>query len=99
MIIVMITRQLPAMNRQALLMTSIARMYCAFILRPSERACEIARAGLVRRPGRLPPRQRAASLHVLDALDQRGVLGPMLVPDRLDGILERLEVGDLVDLR
>jgi hypothetical protein len=32
--IVITTRQLPAMNRQALLMASIARMYCAFMSSP-----------------------------------------------------------------
>src|SRR6267154_119115 len=37
-------------------------------------------------------------LHVLDALDQRGVLRRMLVPDRFDRVLEWLEVSNLVDL-
>src|SRR5258705_13938298 len=89
---VMMTRQLPATNKQAWWIASIARMYCAFILH----SWRFSAGALA--PTSLGRFFSASLLHVLDALDQRGVLRRMLVPDRLDRVLEWLEVGNLVDL-
>src|SRR5258706_11362841 len=47
---------------------------------------------------RSPTFRPPTSLNSLDAFDQLGELGAVLVPYRLDRILERLFVGDLDDL-
>src|SRR5258707_12190039 len=47
---------------------------------------------------RSPTFRPPTSLNGLDAFDQLGELGAVLVPYRLDRILERLFVGDLDDL-
>ena len=49
-----------------------------------------------RRNGPMARRLTDASLHRLDALDQRLLLGAVLVPHRLDRILEQLAIGNLV---
>src|ERR1700682_4820860 len=75
-------------------MTSIARMYCAFIF-PSPRATQS------RRDQRDRPAffiWRNPSLHILDALDKRLMLRAVFVPDRLYCCLEFFFVGDVVDL-
>src|SRR6476646_8206810 len=95
MMTTMITGTEPAMNSHARCIASIALMYWAFMLSPwrSERGRPVPRGS--------PPalfRERPNSLHVLNALDQRRVLGAVLVPHRLHGRLELLLVGNVVDL-
>src|SRR5712692_9082715 len=68
-------------------------MYCAFIGPPTT-----AKPAQSHRDRPAPTTRLGASLHVLDALDQIGVLRAVLVPYRLHRVLERLLVKDLGDI-
>src|SRR5262245_2099598 len=98
MMMVMTTRHAPATNTQARLSTSITRTYCASIAPPSKTKAGQTKAGCILEGSSRPSLTCGpTSLHVLDALDERGVVGAVLVPYGLHGCLEGLAVGHIVD--
>src|SRR5258707_13786463 len=74
-------------------MASIALMYCAFIFLSLQQGAGAIPAD---RPAPAPP--SGASLHLLDALYERGVQRSVFVPNRFNRLHERLPVLDLDDL-
>src|SRR5262249_15441871 len=95
MISTMMTRHAPATNRQALWIASIARIYRSFMEASCVRTIGEPARSLDRPASRHAIRR---SFHVLNALDQLGVLFAVFLPHRLDRFLERLFVVDLDDL-
>src|SRR5262249_5556621 len=95
MISTMMTRNAPATNRQALWIASIARIYRSFMEVPSLRTIgEPADPSI----GRLLRQAIRRSFHVLNALDQLGLLFAVFLPHRLNRFLEGFLVVDVDDL-
>src|SRR5215467_6897607 len=109
MISTMMTRNAPATNRQALWIASIARIYRSFMAALSL-YCAICRGRAIaarsctvmtqydRSTGRLLRQAIRRSFHVLNALDQLGLLFAVFLPHRLNRFLERFLVVDIDDL-